>query len=63
MTRAAAADDDVAPEGVPGCLFTVGAGGPTAAPHHHHAFDLNERAIGLIAEIFTRAALSALRPA
>ncbi|WP_438013894.1 amidohydrolase [Sorangium sp. So ce315] len=47
---------------VPGCLFTVGAGGPTAAPHHHHAFDLDERAIGLIAEIFTRAALSALRP-
>ncbi|MGK3992723.1 M20 metallopeptidase family protein [Sorangium sp. So ce1024] len=47
---------------VPGCLFTVGAGGPTAAPHHHHAFDLDERAIGLIAEIFTRATLSALRP-
>ncbi|MGK3961400.1 M20 family metallopeptidase [Sorangium sp. So ce118] len=47
---------------VPGCLFTVGAGGPTAAPHHHHAFDLDERAIGLIAEIFARAALAALRP-
>ncbi|WP_437730183.1 M20 metallopeptidase family protein [Sorangium sp. So ce1335] len=47
---------------VPGCLFTVGAGGPTAAPHHHHAFDLDERAIGLIAEIFARATLSALRP-
>ncbi|WP_437774575.1 M20 metallopeptidase family protein [Sorangium sp. So ce1097] len=47
---------------VPGCLFTVGAGGPSAAPHHHHAFDLDERAIGLIAEIFTRATLSALRP-
>ncbi|MGK3987689.1 amidohydrolase [Sorangium sp. So ce136] len=49
-------------ERVPGCLFTVGAGGPTAAPHHHHAFDLDERAIGLIAEIFARAALAALRP-
>ncbi|WP_437923474.1 amidohydrolase [Sorangium sp. So ce291] len=47
---------------VPGCLFTVGAGGPTAAPHHHHAFDLDERAIGLVAEIFARAALAALRP-
>ncbi|HTN85862.1 MAG TPA: amidohydrolase [Sorangium sp.] len=47
---------------VPGCLFTVGAGGSTAAPHHHHAFDLDERAIGLIAEIFARAALAGLRP-
>jgi amidohydrolase len=47
---------------VPGCLFTVGAGGPDAAPHHHHAFDIDERAIGLIAEIFTRAALDTLRP-
>ncbi|AUX40561.1 amidohydrolase [Sorangium cellulosum] len=47
---------------VPGCLFTVGAGGPTAAPHHHYAFDLDERAIGLVAEIFTRAALSSLAP-
>jgi amidohydrolase len=47
---------------VPGCLFTVGAGGPSAAPHHHHAFDLDERAIGLIAEIFTRATLAALKP-
>ncbi|WP_437751943.1 M20 metallopeptidase family protein [Sorangium sp. So ce1389] len=47
---------------VPGCLFTVGAGGPGAAPHHHYAFDLDERAIGLIAEIFARAALAALRP-
>ncbi len=45
---------------VPGCLFTVGAGGPSAAPHHHHAFDLDERAIGLIAEIFTCATPAAL---
>lgn len=47
---------------VPGCLFAVGAGGPTAAPHHHHAFDIDERSIGLTAEIFVRAALDALRP-
>lgn len=46
----------------PGCLFTVGAGGPTAAPHHHHSFDIDERAIGLTSEIFVRAALHALRP-
>jgi amidohydrolase len=47
---------------VPGCLFAVGAGGPDAAPHHHHAFDIDERSIGLTAEIFVRAALDALRP-
>ncbi|MCK6586361.1 MAG: amidohydrolase [Polyangiaceae bacterium] len=46
----------------PGCLFAVGAGGATAAPHHHHAFDIDERSIGLTAEIFVRAALDALRP-
>jgi amidohydrolase len=45
---------------VPGCMICVGSGGPSAAPHHHHAFDLDERAIGLTAEIFTRAALSML---
>lgn len=48
---------------VPGCLFTVGAGGEGAPPHHHHAFDIDERALGLITEIFTRATLDALRPA
>jgi amidohydrolase len=47
---------------VPGCLFAVGAGGPDAAPHHHHAFDIDERSIGLTTEIFVRAALHALRP-
>jgi amidohydrolase len=45
---------------VPGCFFGVGAGGPDAAPHHHHAFDIDERAIGLTAEVFVRAALDAL---
>jgi amidohydrolase len=48
---------------VPGCLIGVGCGGPSAPPHHHHAFDLDERSIGLTAEIFTRAALSMLAPA
>ena len=47
---------------VPGCFFGVGAGGPDAAPHHHHAFDVDERAIGLTAEVFVRAALDALAP-
>jgi amidohydrolase len=47
---------------VPGCFFGVGAGGPDAAPHHHHAFDVDERAIGLTAEIFVRATLETLAP-
>jgi amidohydrolase len=46
---------------VPGCLFGVGAGGPGAPPHHHHSFDIDERSIGLAAEIFARAALLELR--
>ena len=45
---------------VPGCFFGVGAGGPGAAPHHHHAFDVDERAIGLATEVFVRAALDML---
>jgi amidohydrolase len=49
-------------ERVPGCIFVVGCGGPSAAPHHHHAFDLDERAIGLTAEVFTRATLDLLAP-
>jgi amidohydrolase len=70
--RAAAVDpgprtvsDDVAYflERVPGCFFGVGAGGPAAAPHHHPAFMIDERAIGLMTELFTRVTLSALAPA
>jgi amidohydrolase len=45
---------------VPGCFFGVGAGGPEAPPHHHHAFDIDERAIGLTTEVFVRATLDAL---
>ena len=47
-------------EKVPGCFFGVGAGGPDAAPHHHHAFTVDERAIGLATEVFVRAALDML---
>jgi amidohydrolase len=47
-------------ERVPGCLMVIGSGGPGAPPHHHHAFDLDERAIGLTAEVLARAALSGL---
>lgn len=45
---------------VPGCLFTVGAGGQGAPPHHHHEFDIDERSVALTSEIFVRAALEAL---
>jgi amidohydrolase len=48
-------------EKVPGCLIGVGCGGADAPPHHHHSFDLDERAIALTAEIFARTALTALR--
>jgi amidohydrolase len=44
-------------EGVPGTYFGVGSGGPGAAPHHHQRFEIDERAIGLMAELFVRAAL------
>ena len=47
----------------PGVFFGVGAGGPEAAPHHHHAFDIDERAIALTAEVFVRTALRKLAPA
>jgi amidohydrolase len=43
---------------VPSCFFGVGAGGADAAPHHHPAFDVDERAVGLTAEILTRVALA-----
>ena len=46
----------------PGCFFGVGAGGPGAAPHHHHAFDIDERAVALMAEVYARTTLEALAP-
>ncbi|MHB8688094.1 MAG: M20 metallopeptidase family protein [Aggregatilineales bacterium] len=45
---------------IPGCIFGVGAGGPGSAPHHHHAFEIDERAIGLTTELFVRVALRTL---
>jgi amidohydrolase len=47
-------------DGVPGTYFGVGAGGPGAAPHHHQRFDIDERAIGLMSELFVRATLAFL---
>jgi amidohydrolase len=56
------ATDDVASllEMAPGAFFLVGTGGPGAIPHHHPAFEIDERAIGLMSEILARAALKAL---
>ena len=44
----------------PGAFFGVGAGGPAAVPHHHPAFDIDERAIALTSEILARPAIKAL---
>ncbi len=44
----------------PGAFFGVGAGGPNAVPHHHPAFDIDERAIALTSEILARAAIRAV---
>jgi len=61
------ATDDVAYllDMAPGAFFLVGTGGPGAVPHHHPAFEIDERAIGLMSEILARAAIKVLhyRPA
>ena len=44
----------------PGAFCLVGAGGPNAFPHHHPAFDIDERAISLTSEILARAAIKAV---
>jgi amidohydrolase len=56
------ATDDVAHllDMAPGAFFGVGAGGPGAVPHHHPAFEIDERAIGLMSEILARTAIKAL---
>jgi amidohydrolase len=46
----------------PGCFFGIGAGGPGAPPHHHHSFDIDERGVGLMTEIYARTALQMLAP-
>jgi amidohydrolase len=56
------ATDDVAYllDMAPGAFFLIGAGGPGAVPHHHPAFEIDERAIGLMTEILARAAIKLL---
>jgi amidohydrolase len=56
------ATDDVALllDVAPGAFFLVGTGGPGAVPHHHPAFEIDERAIGLMSEILARAAIKVL---
>lgn len=44
----------------PGAFCLVGAGGPGAYPHHHPAFDIDERAIALTSEILASAAIKAV---
>jgi amidohydrolase len=50
-------------ERAPGAFFGVGSGSPEAAPHHHHAFTVDERAIALTSEVFVRTALKVLAAA
>ncbi len=47
---------------VPGCYWFVGAnGGPESAfPHHHPSFDLDEAALPIAVELFTKAILDSL---
>lgn len=46
----------------PGCYWFVGANGGTASafPHHHSSFDLDEAALPIAVEVFTKAILDAL---
>lgn len=60
--RTASEDFALIAEEVPSCFLGIGCGGEGATPHHHPAFDLDERAIGLSAEVMARAALSFLGP-
>jgi amidohydrolase len=56
------ATDDVAYllDMAPGAFFLVGMGGPGAVPHHHPAFEIDERGIGLMSEILARATIKVL---
>jgi amidohydrolase len=44
----------------PGCFFFIGAGNDRAFPHHHPRFTIDERALPVGIETFTRAALRLL---
>ena len=46
----------------PACFFVVGAGGETAAPHHHPRFVVDEDAIPVAIDVFVRTALDFLHP-
>jgi metal-dependent amidase/aminoacylase/carboxypeptidase family protein len=44
----------------PVCFFFVGAGGRDAFPHHHPRFTIDERALAVGIDTFTRAAVEYL---
>lgn len=46
----------------PGAFFCVGAGGPDAAPHHHHGFRIDERCVAQMAHVLACTARRALTP-
>jgi metal-dependent amidase/aminoacylase/carboxypeptidase family protein len=50
-------------ERIPTGFIGVGAGGEGCGAHHAPDFDIDERAIGLTAEILAHAALTRLTPA
>jgi amidohydrolase len=58
------AGDDFAhvAERVPAGFMLIGAGGDGCGAHHAPDFDIDERAVGMTAEILTRAALACLSP-
>ena len=49
-------------ERVPAGFIAVGAGGEGCGGHHAPDFDIDERAIGLTAELLARATLTRLAP-
>jgi metal-dependent amidase/aminoacylase/carboxypeptidase family protein len=44
----------------PGCFFFIGAGNDRAFPHHHPRFTIDDRALPVGIETFTKAALRLL---
>ena len=61
-TGSITASDDAARfiERAPGVFVGIGAGGTGWAPHHHHRFDVDERAVGMMSEVLVRTALRML---
>jgi amidohydrolase len=58
--RGASEDFALVAERLPSFYVGVGAGGPQHPPHHSGTFDLDEDAVPLMAELFTRIALDVL---